>query len=116
MLDPLDKERPLGIPALDELDELIGSSFGAFKDSDNQDIKKVAIRFYDYAYRLTKNMVFHPDQRKKTGWNKRGNYREFRIPVKGYPEILGHVLQYGSSCEALSLRLIYALSFVGSIL
>ena len=86
----------------DELDELIGSSFGAFKDSDNQEIKKVAIRFYDYAYRLTKNMVFHPDQRKKTGRNKRGNYREFRIPVKGYPEILGHVLQYGSSCEVLS--------------
>lgn len=86
----------------EELDALVESSFGAFKDSEDDIIKKVTLRFYDYAYRLTKNMIFHPDQNRKTGRNNRGEYVEFEIPVKGYPEILSYALQYGVSCEVVS--------------
>ena len=86
----------------EELDELVETSFGAFKDSEDDTIKKVTLRFYDYAYRITKNMIFHQNQVRKTGQNNRGDYVEFEIPVKGYPEILSYALQYGASCEVIA--------------
>ena len=96
-------EEPFIYHATDkELKTLVSSSFGVFKDSANQKVKKVKLRYYDYACYLTKNMIFHPDQICKTGHNERGDYVEFEIPVKAYPEILGYALQYGSSCEVLS--------------
>lgn len=86
----------------EELDTLVETSFGAFKDSEDDIIKKVTLRFYDYAYRITKNMIFHHDQVRTTGENNRGEYVEFEIPVKVYPEILSYALQYGASCEVIA--------------
>lgn len=84
------------------INEYIKNSFGIIKGQpDKENIKNVTIRFYDKAYLILKNQIFHPEQKVKSGELSGVKYADFSFPVSDYREILTKVLQFGENAEVL---------------
>ena len=82
-----------------ELTAYMSSTFGIFK---GKSISKVKVRFYDESLPLVEKLVFHSEQKTRMGQDPlRGEFLEFTIPVADYRELIGKILRYGASAEAV---------------
>lgn len=77
----------------------IESGFGIFKGANVTD---VTIRIHGQAAILVSRQIWHPDQRVETSVDLEGNpITDIHLPVANWTELLGRVLSFGSSAEAL---------------
>jgi predicted DNA-binding transcriptional regulator YafY len=79
-----------------EIDKIIESNFGIFK---NRDTVKARIRFDKNGYYVVKDQLWHPDQ--KLAIDEEKKVAEMELPVSDYTEILGKVLSFGADAEVL---------------
>lgn len=82
-----------------ELNRFLSETFGIFKGKKRTPVR---VRFYEESLPLVERLVFHPEQKTSIGKDpSRGEYREFILPVGDYRELIGKLLRYGASAEAI---------------
>lgn len=83
-----------------ELKGFLKHGFGIVKGKKH---KEVTIRFYNSAYYIIRNQIWHNQQKKIEGNDpENGKYIELTLPVTSYSEILGRTLQYHINAEVIA--------------
>jgi predicted DNA-binding transcriptional regulator YafY len=96
----LSKEKAAAAIDPAEVERFLGASYGMFKGSGD---KRATIRFYGRALPIVRNELWHPEQERTEGMDRRhGPYVELSVPVSRWEEILGRVLRFGADAEAVA--------------